>query len=98
MARILVATADGLHDFSESGRPGEVLHPGRDLAAIAPAGSELWAILEGREIWRTAGMDGWFHVGDVPEGLQARCIPDTRAGVLVGASEAHLYRVAGVPL
>jgi len=99
MARILVATADGLHDFSESGRPGEVLHPGRDVAAIAPAGSEeLWAILEGREIWHTAGIDGWFHVGDVPEGLRAQCIADTRAGVIVGTSEAHLYRIAGVPL
>ena len=95
MARILVGTADGMHEFDESGHRGAVQHAGREVSAVAPEGIELWAILDGREIWHTAGVDWWFHVGDVEPGLRATCLADTRAGVIVGTSEARLCRVAG---
>jgi hypothetical protein len=94
MARILVGTADGIHEVGDSGRRGAIRHPGRDVTAVAPEDNQLWAILDGREIWHTAGMNWWFHVADM-EGLQATCLAHTHAGVVVGTSEAHLFRVAG---
>jgi hypothetical protein len=94
MARILVGTADGIHEVGDSGRRGAIRHPGRDVMAVAPEDNQLWAILDGREIWHTAGMNWWFHVADM-DGLQATCLGHTHAGVVVGTSEAHLFRVAG---
>jgi hypothetical protein len=95
MARILVGTADGLHALDGGDAwPSPVAHAGRSVTAVAPEGWALWAILDGREIWHTAGIDWWFHVGDV-DGRRGNCVADTRAGVLVGTSEAHLDRVAG---
>jgi hypothetical protein len=38
--------------------------------------------------------DWWFHVANL-SGLRGNCIADTRAGVILGMSEAHLYRIAG---
>jgi hypothetical protein len=58
---------------------------------VAPAGSELWAILDDHEIWH-GGTEGWRHVAGL-EGVSGTCIADTRAGVLVGTSEARLFRV-----
>jgi hypothetical protein len=94
MSQVLVATHDGLHRFSGAGDLLQVEHAGREVTTIAPEGWELWAILDGRELVHTAGVDWWFHVASL-SGLQGTCIADTRAGVILGTSEAHLYRVAG---
>jgi len=94
MAQILVGTHDGLHRFDPSGRRLMVEHAGRVVTTLAPEGWELWAILDGTELVHTAGVDWWFHVANL-RGLQGTCVADTRAGVVVGTSEAHLYRVAG---
>jgi hypothetical protein len=91
---ILVGTADGLHELGPEAEAARIHHAGRDVTAVAPEGPELWAILDGREIWHTAGIEWWVHVSDL-DGLGATCLADTRAGVVVGTSEAHLYRVAG---
>jgi hypothetical protein len=94
MTRILVGTADGLHEFTHDGRAGPILHRGRGVIALAPEGPALWAVLDGNEVWHTAGQDWWFQV-ETMEGLRANCLADTRAGLIVGTSEARLYRVAG---
>src|SRR5438105_1379056 len=94
MARILVGTDDGLHEFDTGGRKVTVNHPGRVVVAVARERFEMWAILDGSEVWHTAGIDWWFRVGRL-DGLRAHCIADTRAGVIVGTSEARLLRVAG---
>lgn len=91
MTQILVGTDDGLHAF-EGGRAGGVRHAGRRVTALAREGSELWAILDGRELWHTAAAE-WLHVADL-DALRANCVAGTRAGVVVGTSEARLYRVA----
>src|SRR5919198_3150377 len=93
MTRILVGTADGVHEFGADGSPTRVHHAGRSVTAVAPEGPKLWAILDGREVWRAEG-DDWSRVG-ILEDLRANCIADTRAGYIVGTSEAHLYRVGG---
>ena len=94
MARILVGTVDGLHEFDAAGRPAGVQHPGREITAVAPEGWELWAILDGVDVWHTAALDWWFHVGTLDR-LRGNCLADTRAGLIVGAAEARLLRVAG---
>lgn len=64
------------------------------MTTLAPEGWELWAVLDGKEVVHTAGIDWWFHVANI-SGLRGNCIADTRAGVIVGTSNAHLYRIAG---
>src|SRR2546428_617711 len=95
--RILVGTGDGLHEFDDGGRPGPVHHAGRKVTALAPGPdySDFWAILDESEVWRTTGPGDWARSGTLEgEHLRANCIADTRPGVLVGASDARLYRVA----
>src|SRR2546428_925541 len=94
MPEILVATRDGLHRFDVWGRLLKVEFAGCEVSTIAPEGWELWAILDGTEVVHTAGVDWWFHVANL-RGLRGNCIADTRAGVIVGTSDAHLYRIAG---
>ena len=94
MPQILVGTRDGLHRFDASGSLIGVEHAGREVTTIAPEGWELWAILDGKEVVHTAGVDWWFHVANL-SGLRGNCIADTRAGVILGTSEGHLFRIAG---
>jgi hypothetical protein len=94
VTRILVGTPDGLYMFDAAGRPAGVDHPGREITAVAPEGLELWAILDGVEVWHTAALDSWFHVGTL-EDIRGNCLADTRAGLILGAAEARLFRVAG---
>jgi hypothetical protein len=80
--------------FDAAGRPAGIQQPGREITAVAAEGLELWAILDGVEVWHTAALDWWFHVGAL-DGLRGNCLADTRAGLIVGAAEARLFRVAG---
>ncbi len=93
MARILVGTDDGIDTFDLTGPPpGEDQHAGREVSALARAGADYWAILDDREIWRTTD-EGWSHVATL-DSHRANCLADTDiAGVLLGTSEARLYRV-----
>jgi hypothetical protein len=94
MARVLVGTADGLHRFDLDSGHVDVEHADSAVTSLAPEGWELWAVLNGSELWHTAGVGWWFHVADL-EHLRLNCIADTRAGVVVGTAQAALFRVAG---
>ena len=93
MPRILVATPDGLHTLDERGSAGPVHYTGRAVTTIAPARKELWAVVEGSEVWHTADIDRWAHVAGM-EGHRATCIAAIGDDVFVGSSEARLFRVA----
>ena len=94
MAAILVGCDDGLLDLAPNGRRRRIDHEGRRVTAAALNGPALWTILDGREIWRTDDVTGRIrHAGTVGNGLRANCIADTRAGVFVGTSEAHLFEL-----
>src|SRR5207247_2735347 len=83
-----------LHPFAERGSTGAIDHAGRSVTALAPARAELWAVVDGTEIWHAA--EAWDQVADLAEdlaSLRATVIADTAAGVLVGTSEARLLRV-----
>jgi hypothetical protein len=96
MPRILVATREGLHPFDDQGHPGEVQHLGRSVTAVAPARSDVWAVVDGSEIWHAAGT-AWRHIADLDR-LRATCLMSIDEGVYVGSSEARLFRVAGETL
>lgn len=90
--RTLVGTQDGLQEFDADGRPGAHHHAGRSVTALGADYPHAWAILDGSEVWRTDGGHGWNPDG-VLKDLRANCIAETRAGHLIGTSEAHLFRV-----
>jgi hypothetical protein len=96
MPRLFVATRDGLHPFDDQGRPGEVQHLGRSVTAVAPARSDLWAVLDGSRIWHDAGTE-WRHVADLDR-FRANCLASIDGDVFVGSSEARLFRIAGETL
>ncbi|TMK22993.1 MAG: hypothetical protein E6G65_01570 [Actinobacteria bacterium] len=91
--RVLVASQEGLHPFDDRGaaRPRQLA--GRAVNALAPRGPELWAAVDGSELWHASG-DEWDHVADLP-GLRITSIATTDADVFVGSSEARLFRVVG---
>jgi hypothetical protein len=92
MLRILVATRDGLHAFDERGNAGATQHTGRSVTAIVRDGPQLWAIVDGAEVWH-APEDEWRRVATL-EGVEATCLAMTDA-MHVGSSEARLFRLDG---
>jgi len=90
--RILVATSDGLHTFDERGSPGPVDLAGRDLTTVASRRNELWAAVEGSELWEAAETP-WTRVASL-RGHRATSLVTTDE-VLVGSSEARLFRLVG---
>jgi hypothetical protein len=66
---------------------------GRDVTFLAADGANVWAVVDGSEIWRADG-DAWNHAADLRE-LRATCIATTDHDTFVGSSEAHLFRLDG---
>ena len=91
--RVLVASREGLHAFDDRGVPAPVQLEGRAVTTLAPHGRDLWAAVDGSELWR-ASDEEWRHIADLAEHRVA-CIAATRADVYVGSSEARSFRVAG---
>ena len=90
--RILVGAVDGLHELDTDGRLESIHHPARSVVALAGTNSELWALVDGAEVWRTDGADRWVSVARLGD-LQGHCLALTRAGTLIGTSQARLLRV-----
>jgi hypothetical protein len=90
--KILVGTADGLHEFDAGGVHGAVHHPGRAVTALGAEYPHTWAIVDRSDVVRTDDSGGWLARGALRD-HQANCIGDTRAGYLVGTSDAGLFRV-----
>lgn len=86
MTDILVGTRGGLH--GPGGDPGEVSEP---IVALAAAGDVRWALVGEGDVLRSDD-GGWERVASV-EGYRGRCILPTDDDVLVGTSEAHLFRL-----
>jgi hypothetical protein len=96
MPTLLVAARDGLHPFDDRGRPEEVQHLGRSVTAVAPARVELWAVVDGSQIWHQADT-AWRHVADL-DGFRVTCLAGIDEEVFVGSSEARLFRIGGETL
>jgi len=94
MPRILVATADGLHELGDGAVTGRVHHAGRVVTTVVEWEKQLWAIVDRSEVWHTAEVDGWNQLGDLGH-YQGTCLAFMKDDVLVGSSEARLFRVVG---
>jgi hypothetical protein len=81
---VLVGTAAGLD--------GVDALDGRAVGPLAVSGTQLWAIVDAREIWRANG--NWRCVSTW-SGPPLTCLQLTGAGVLVGTMQGHLLRLAG---
>src|SRR5256885_3817133 len=94
--RVLVGSQEGLHPFDDRGVARPLQLAGRAVTALAPRGPELWAAVDGSELWYATG-DEWNHVADLP-GLRIASIAATDTDVFAGSAEALLFRVRGDPL
>jgi hypothetical protein len=90
MARILVATREGLLTIDRDGRRLATDLPERPVTAIVRDGPQLWAILDASEIWHAP--DGAWRSVAILDGALATCIAMTNA-IHVGTSEARLFRL-----
>jgi photosystem II stability/assembly factor-like uncharacterized protein len=91
--RVLIGTSEGLHELGTLHRSHLA---GSEVTALATAAGHWWAIVDGQTITHRDGDGPWDEVAAVPE-PPATCLAPTAAGLLVGTTGAHLFRVgAGV--
>jgi hypothetical protein len=67
---------------------------GRAVQALAAGDDGWWAIVEGRELWRSPDGARSARFTTVPR-PPATCVATTPHGLLVGTAGAHLLRLAG---
>jgi hypothetical protein len=93
MGTILVGTDDGIHQLG--GGQASWL-PGRAVTALARGDGALWALVDGRELWRepTGGGGAVASSGE----LRLNCLQAGDGAVIAGTSEAHLLRLDGEEL
>jgi hypothetical protein len=86
VTEILVGTTGGLE--AVAGESGEVFEP---IVALAAGADVRWALVGHGDLLRSD--DGaWERVASL-EGYRGRCLLPTDEALLVGTSEAHLYRL-----
>jgi hypothetical protein len=91
---ILAATEEGLHVVKEAGATRIDDLAGRAVGALAARGGIWWALVEGRELWRSAEGLRWAPAATLQR-RKATCLAATLAGLLVGTARAHLLRLEG---
>ena len=92
MARILVATSDGLHDVGPDRTTVEL--EGHAIGALLADGPERWAVVDGSDVFhRPNENDGWSKLVGV-EQLHINCLSFTDR-LLCGTSSARLFSVEG---
>jgi hypothetical protein len=81
---VLLATRDGVAGL-----------PGRDVRALAVDAGTVWAVVDGRELWRRDGdwslVAGW-------DGAALTCVTACGEDVIVGSDEAHVLTRSGPSL
>jgi hypothetical protein len=89
---VLVATSDGYHIFTSSGKHLTAL-PGRALGALAPGPDDTWvAVVDRREIWQHAADGEWTALAKADVDLSSLV---TLTGVVfAGTYSARLLRLS----
>ena len=93
MPRILVATNGGVRSFGSDGAEDPMTFEGRDVTAIMRDGPQLWALLDGRELWHAPESEPRL-VAALDGAETATCFAMTDA-VHVGTEGARLFRLVG---
>jgi hypothetical protein len=94
MPTVMAGTEDGLHVLV-AGEPSRVDLPGHAVTALGRDGPAWWAITGRQEVWRSEGHGQWERQAAAGEDVRVNCLAPTSGGVLVGTSEAGLYRLDG---
>jgi hypothetical protein len=90
--RVFLGTESGLWQLrADALEPVEPL-TARSITALAPAGDETWAIVDGRALWH--GVDGHWTERTSLGDRRATCLAPTPSGLLIGTAEAHLLRAS----
>jgi hypothetical protein len=84
MTTILAGTRDGIHTLG-----GPSYLQGHDVAALARGGAAIWAIVDGREVWRDRDQVSSSRR------LRLNCLGVADGTVIAGTSDAHLLRLDG---
>jgi hypothetical protein len=89
---IYIATDDGLH----IARGGDVTRvddlAGREIDALAHHGGGWWAVVDGRELWRSADGARWMPMVTLAR-RKATCLGAAASSLLIGTARAHLLRL-----
>jgi hypothetical protein len=93
VTRVLVATGGGIHEMDGSGRPGSLALQGRSVTRLAPARSDVWAVIERSELWREEGRT-WRLVARF-DGIEPTSITNMDRDLLVGSEGARLFKLDG---
>jgi hypothetical protein len=93
MVALWVGTTEGVHLVGDRLR---VELAGHEVAALQPDDGVLWALVDGHEL-RRRGPDGWSTAASMHD-LRFNCLSARGNDVLVGASEARLFRLSGETL
>jgi hypothetical protein len=88
MTTPIVATDKGIWFLAAEAR---VELEGQAIPALARRNGELWALAEGRRVYRRRAGGDWQTAGE-SEGLRLNCLLPVGEGALAGAAEAHLVR------
>ncbi len=64
----------------------------RIVASLAVSDGTAWAIVDGREVWRSEEGGRWQSVAEVRDRKATSILP-AKSGVLVGTAEAHLLKL-----
>jgi hypothetical protein len=90
---IVVATEEGLHLVDEGGATRVDDLAGQSVLGLAMEGRTCWALVAGRELWRSVDGLRWSRAATTGR-RKATCLSATPAGLLVGTARAHLLRVS----
>jgi hypothetical protein len=89
---IVVATDEGIQLVGVEGASRVDELAGRAVRALAASAEGWWAIVDGRELWRSTDARRWSRAATAPK-RKATCVAATAAGLLVGTARAHLLRL-----
>jgi hypothetical protein len=89
---IVVATDEGIQLVGVEGASRVDELAGRAVRALAASAEGWWAIVDGRELWRSTDARRWSRAATVPK-RKATCVAAAAAGLLVGTARAHLLRL-----
>ena len=92
---ILVATDEGLHRWDDGGTTRVEALSGRAVGALAAGADAWWAIVEGREVWRSPDGTRWAPATAVPPKRTATCLGLMPKRLWVGTAGAHLLCLEG---
>src|SRR5438094_962827 len=89
MTTPIIATENGVW-FLTADRRVELA--GQSITALASRDGEIWALAEGRRVYRRRGQGDWQSQGEA-NGFRLNCLLPLGDTALAGAAEAHLLRL-----